>query len=139
MNAAMILGIGNDIIDGGMGNDTLNGNGGLDYFLASIVTNLGEPCALDPTVTPDPAILCPNSTDSLWTQEYNAYQWYRNGDIINGATNQYYVADANVDTGDLFHTYLRALGVKSDGSFLIGGQKLPIADPAHEPIRELLA
>jgi hypothetical protein len=49
------------------------------------------------------------------------------------------VTDRQVDTGDLFHTYLRALGVKSDGSFLIGGQKLPIADPAHEPIRELLA
>ena len=49
------------------------------------------------------------------------------------------VTDRQVDTGDLFHTYLRALGVKSDGQFTIAGQKLPIADPAHEPIRELLA
>ncbi len=48
------------------------------------------------------------------------------------------VTDRQVDTGDLFHTYLAALGVKSSGHFLIGGQKLPIADPAHEPIRELL-
>jgi len=49
------------------------------------------------------------------------------------------VTDRQVDTGDLFHTYLRALGVKSDGQFTIAGQKLPIADPAHAPIRELLA
>ena len=38
------------------------------------------------------------------------------------------VTDRQVDTGDLFHTYLRALGVKSDGQFTIAGQKLPIAD-----------
>ena len=49
------------------------------------------------------------------------------------------VTDRQVDTGDLFHTYLRALGVKSDGSFTVGGQKVPIADPAHQPIRELLS
>ena len=49
------------------------------------------------------------------------------------------VTDRQVDTGDLFHTYLRALGVKSDGQFTIAGQKLPIADPAHQPIQELLA
>jgi hypothetical protein len=49
------------------------------------------------------------------------------------------VTDRQVDSGDLFHTYLRALGVKSDGQFTIAGQKLPMADPAHEPIRELLA
>ena len=49
------------------------------------------------------------------------------------------VTDRQVDTGDLFHTYLSALGVKSTGHFLIGGQKLPMADPAHKPIRELLA
>ena len=49
------------------------------------------------------------------------------------------VTEGQVDTGDLFHTYLRALGVKSDGSFTVAGQKVPIADPAHQPIRELLA
>jgi Protein of unknown function (DUF1501) len=49
------------------------------------------------------------------------------------------VTERQVDTGDLFHTYLSALGVKSSGHFLVAGQKLPMADPAHDPIRELLA
>lgn len=61
--------------------------------------------------------------------------------IIIGKTNAdgTEVTDRQVDTGDLFHTYLRALGVQSTGHFTVAGQKLPMADPAHEPIRELLA
>jgi len=49
------------------------------------------------------------------------------------------VTEGEVDAGHLFHTYLRALGVKSNGNFEIGGRKFPIADPAFEPIREILA
>lgn len=49
------------------------------------------------------------------------------------------VTEREVDGGDLFHTYLAALGVKSSGNFTIAGQKLPLADPAFEPIHELLA
>ncbi len=48
------------------------------------------------------------------------------------------VTDREVDGGHLFHTYLAALGVKSSSSFTIAGQKLPLADPAFEPISELL-
>jgi hypothetical protein len=44
-----------------------------------------------------------------------------------------------VDAGHLFHTYLSALGLKSTGHFMISGQKMPMADPAFEPIDELLA
>ncbi|MFT5469809.1 MAG: hypothetical protein ACI8UO_004931, partial [Verrucomicrobiales bacterium] len=44
-----------------------------------------------------------------------------------------------VDAGDLFHTYLSALGLKSSRSFQIGGRKYPMADPAHKPIRDILA
>jgi uncharacterized protein (DUF1501 family) len=49
------------------------------------------------------------------------------------------VTGRQVDAGHLFHTYLSALGVKSTGHFLIAGQKMPMADPAFEPIDELLA
>jgi hypothetical protein len=61
--------------------------------------------------------------------------------IVVGKTNDKgtEVTERQVDTGDLFHTYLSALGVKSDGSFMIAGQKMPMADPAHKPIKELLA
>ena len=49
------------------------------------------------------------------------------------------VIDREVDHGDLFHTYLRAVGVDSKSEFVIGGRKVPLADPAKSPITELLA
>ena len=48
------------------------------------------------------------------------------------------VTEREVDTGHLFHTYLRALGIKSTANFMIAGKKMPMADPAFEPITELL-
>lgn len=61
--------------------------------------------------------------------------------IVVGATNKdgNEVADRQVDAGHLFHTYLSALGLKSHGHFSVAGQKMPMADPAFEPIDELLA
>ena len=58
-----------------------------------------------------------------------------------GATNDTgtEVKDRQVDGGHLFHTYLSALGVKSTGSFEAAGQTMLMADPACEPIDELLA
>ena len=49
------------------------------------------------------------------------------------------VTDGQVDAGHLCHTYLKALGRNSRKSFKIGGQKIPVADPAFEPIKEILA
>ena len=49
------------------------------------------------------------------------------------------VTDDQVDAGHLFHTYLQAMGMNSRKTFKIGGQKLPVADPAFEPIKEILA
>ncbi len=49
------------------------------------------------------------------------------------------VADREVDHGHLFHTYLQAVGVDSTSKFDAAGRQIPIADPAAEPISELLA
>ena len=49
------------------------------------------------------------------------------------------VTDREVDHGHLLHTYLRAVGVDSKSDFVIGGRKLPIADPAKSAIEEILA
>jgi hypothetical protein len=46
--------------------------------------------------------------------------------------------DRQVDHGNLFHTYLQAVGVDSTGNFLIDGREMPIADPASKPIEGLL-
>ncbi len=60
---------------------------------------------------------------------------------VYGATNDNgtEVIDGEVDAGHLFHTYLRALGLRSTANFEIGGRKFPVADPACGPIREILA
>ena len=49
------------------------------------------------------------------------------------------VADREVDHGHLFHTYLQAVGVESTSKFETAGRSIPMADPAAEPITELLA
>lgn len=61
------------------------------------------------------------------------------GAII-GATNENgtKVVDREIDHGHLFHTYLSAVGMDSLGSFDIGGRAMPIADPSHGPISELI-
>ncbi|NQV25061.1 MAG: DUF1501 domain-containing protein [Rhodopirellula sp.] len=61
--------------------------------------------------------------------------------VVYGSTNDTgtEVKDNTVKLGDLFHTYLRALGIDSTGKYEIGGQTNPIADPAAKPIEALLA
>jgi hypothetical protein len=49
------------------------------------------------------------------------------------------VVDREVDHGHLFHTYLQAVGVDSTGHFDIDGREVPVANPAYEPISELLS
>ena len=48
------------------------------------------------------------------------------------------VEDGKVDHGQLFHTYLEAVGVDSTQHFDIAGQQIPIADPAVSSVPELL-
>lgn len=61
--------------------------------------------------------------------------------IVFGSTNELgtEVKDQPVKLGDLFHTYLQALGIDSRGMYEIGGQSNPIADPAARPIEAILA
>jgi uncharacterized protein (DUF1501 family) len=60
--------------------------------------------------------------------------------VVYGSTNDTgtEVKDNPVKLGDLFHTYLRALGINSSANYVIDGQKNPVADPAAMPVRELL-
>lgn len=61
--------------------------------------------------------------------------------VVYGSTNDTgtEVKDNPVKLGDLFHTYLRALGIDSRMEYQIGGQTNPVADPAANPIDALLA
>ena len=49
------------------------------------------------------------------------------------------VVDRAVDHGHIFHTILRGVGVDSKGEFDVAGRKFPIADPAKDAIKEVLA
>lgn len=61
--------------------------------------------------------------------------------VVFGSTNDTgtEVKDNPVKLGDLFHTYLRALGIDSQMKYQINGQTNPVADPAAKPIDALLA
>jgi uncharacterized protein (DUF1501 family) len=58
-----------------------------------------------------------------------------------GATNDKgtEVTDGQVDHGQLFHTYLQAVGVESTDSVMVEGREVPLADPAAQPIWKVLA
>ncbi len=65
----------------------------LAAFIALMHPTIHAQCTFDPTVTPNDLTLCPNSFDTLWTEVYESYQWYDDGNIIPGATNQFLVVD----------------------------------------------
>ena len=48
------------------------------------------------------------------------------------------VVDREVSTGDLFHTYLSAVGIDSRDTIDVNGRPMPAADPAYGAIKELL-
>ena len=49
------------------------------------------------------------------------------------------IADREVKPADLFHTYLRAIGLDPQSDFDIAGRSVPMADPTGSAIEELLA
>lgn len=61
--------------------------------------------------------------------------------LVYGSTNEQgtEVKDDQVKLGDLFHTYLRALGIDSQAKYEVDGRTNPVADPAAKPISALLA
>lgn len=64
-------------------------------------TALGQ-CEFTPTITPSSLILCPDESATLSTQEYDSYQWYKDGNIITGATSQTLTVDQYNDAGYSF-------------------------------------
>jgi hypothetical protein len=59
-------------------------------------------CTFTPTVTPNDMMLCPNQIDSLWTQQYDSYQWYKDGVAIANETRQFLPVEQYQDAGSLF-------------------------------------
>ncbi|MBK6628144.1 MAG: T9SS type A sorting domain-containing protein [Flavobacteriales bacterium] len=59
-------------------------------------------CPFDPTIQPDPVILCPGAGEVLSTQVYDSYQWYKDGQPITGAIQQTHAVNAFNDGGSSF-------------------------------------
>ena len=61
--------------------------------------------------------------------------------VVHGMTNDLgtEVKEDEVGIGDLFHTYLTALGIDSSADYHLNGQTNPVADPAARPIKAVLA
>jgi len=73
-------------------------------FIAGILfaAKANAQCDLQATILPVRPILCPNGTDTLYTQQYDTYQWYKNKHPIPGATQRGYVITQN-DVGYAFN------------------------------------
>jgi hypothetical protein len=65
-------------------------------------TSFIQTCPHDPTISPDNLVLCPNSSDTLFTQIGDAYQWYKDGNLIPGASNRFLVVNSFMDSGSSF-------------------------------------
>jgi hypothetical protein len=64
---------------------------------------LGQP---NPTIINGNVILCPNGQETLATQEYDSYQWYKNGNMMPGATQQTHVVTYYEDVGSSFSVFV---------------------------------
>jgi hypothetical protein len=69
-----------------------------EYSYTSII----QTCPHDPTISPDNLVLCPNSSDTLFTQIGDAYQWYKDGNLIQGASDRFLVVNSFMDSGSSF-------------------------------------
>lgn len=65
-------------------------------------TSFIQICPHDPTISPDNLVLCPNSSDTLFTQIGDAYQWYKDGNLIQGATDSFLIVNSFMDSGSSF-------------------------------------
>ena len=54
---------------------------------------LAAQCDFTPTIDPPDLMMCPLTTDTLSTEEYDSYQWYKDGEPIPGATQRQLVVD----------------------------------------------
>lgn len=69
--------------------------------LATTISAMAQ-CTFTPTISPNTLILCPEETATLMTEPYDAYQWYKDGSLIDGAVDQALPVSAMLDVGSMF-------------------------------------
>jgi hypothetical protein len=71
-------------------------------FILLSHNELRAQCSFTPTVNPNNLKLCPSETDTIWTQVYDSYQWYKDGFAITGETRQFLIVEQYQDAGSKF-------------------------------------
>jgi hypothetical protein len=89
--------------------------------------NIFSQCSFTATVTPNNLILCNTDTAFLTTQVYDSYQWYKDGTLMPGETNQTLMVTGANDAGSQFYVEatLAACAENSDTVLVDGWAFLP--------------
>jgi hypothetical protein len=90
-------------------------NAGLLLIVLLCISAVVEAQTLNPTIINGDVILCPGGNETLITQEYDTYQWYKNGNPVDGATAQSHTVSYSADVGANFSVYVTQ-GDESDMS-----------------------
>jgi hypothetical protein len=123
--------------------------GEFDRAFAALVADLADRGMLDSTLV---VVLSEFGRTPNINQYYGRDHWSRSWSVVMGGAGLQRgavlgktsddgkkVVDAQVDHANLFHTYLRAVGLESTDTFDVAGREVPMADPASHAIEELLA
>src|SRR6478752_7838559 len=73
------------------------------FLLAAFaIMKANAQCDFNVTIQPGNPIFCPGDRDTLLTQKYDSYQWFKNNKPIPGATNRFLFITQEQDEGSLF-------------------------------------
>ena len=76
--------------------------GYLLLIILPVILHAANGGSINPTIINGNVILCPGEQVTLATQEYDTYQWYKDGNMIPGATQQTHVVGYSNDVGSNF-------------------------------------
>lgn len=112
--------------------DDLSERGMLDHTLVILMTEFGRTPQIQPDLGRD-----------HWPKNWSvvlAGCGIQAGALL-GKTNDNgtEIADRPVHVGDMFHTYLSAVGIDSTTAIEVGGNPIPAAAPERAPVKEILS